>query len=125
MDVTPLISSNQQVIQGYQKDTIKVSGKTYDKPVLVCAFETISLKLPQEIEQLTFEHLDPALTRTEDLDLILIGMSSEYLDKRDSLISLMNKSHLNFEIMELGAVCRTYNVLMAEGRRVAAILTQY
>ena len=65
------------------------------------------------------------LERIRDLDLILIGMSSEYLDKRDSLISLMNKSHLNFEIMELGAVCRTYNVLMAEGRRVAAILTQY
>jgi uncharacterized protein len=125
MDVTPLISSNQQVIQGYQNDTIKVSGKTYDKPVMICAFETISLKLPQEIEQLTFEHLDLAITRAEELDLILIGISSEYLDKRDSLISLMNKSHLNFEIMELGAVCRTYNVLMAEGRRVAAILTQY
>lgn len=38
------------------------------------------------------------------------------------LMQALKKRGLSVECMDTGAACRTYNVLMAEGRRVAAAL---
>jgi uncharacterized protein len=38
------------------------------------------------------------------------------------LLGPLLDARIGFEIMDLQAACRTYNILMAEGRRVAAAL---
>ena len=108
MDLTPLISSDRMVIQAYSSDGFKISGKMYVSNVIV---------FPDRVEVWPSGDLRDLVTYKDDLDVVLYG-SGKVLKQL-----LPNQKHgLHVEVMDTGAACRTYNVLMAEGRRIAAAL---
>lgn len=74
------------------------------------------------IDQVTPDHFVEIAAEIESFDLLLIGTgaSLQFPSKevREHLINIP----LHFEVMDTGAACRTYNVLLGEQRRVAAAL---
>jgi uncharacterized protein len=71
---------------------------------------------------LTLEALGPVVARRSDFDLLLIGCADVALDLAPALTSRLKGEGVVAEAMGTGAACRTYNLLQAEGRRVAAAL---
>src|SRR5512143_1524183 len=55
-------------------------------------------------------------------ELVLLGTGARQRFPHPSLLRPLIEAHVGFEVMDLQAACRTYNILMAEGRRVAAAL---
>ncbi len=55
-------------------------------------------------------------------EVVLIGTGSRQRFPAPALLRPLIAARLGFEIMDLAAACRTFNILMAEGRRVAAAL---
>ena len=75
---------------------------------------------PPAPEQLAPGDLEPALAT--DPDIIILGTGDALLRPKLDLMGLMAERGIGLEIMSTPAACRTYNVLLHEGRAVAAAL---
>lgn len=124
MDVTPLVRKGQQIIQVYAGGVFKVSGQSYPHAIIVQPHQTVTWDVgsAKTISDLSIESFAPLIDLAGDVDVFLLGCGRvmAFLDpalKRD-----LKSKGLHLEVMDTGAACRTYNVLMAEGRRVAAVL---
>ena len=56
-------------------------------------------------------------------EVVLLGTSRERAWPNPEWLALFAAKGLGLEVMTLAAACRTYNILAADGRRVAAALT--
>lgn len=65
---------------------------------------------------------DVEVLRDLGVTIVLIGTGPRQRFPHPSLLRPLMEARVGFEIMDLAAACRTYNVLMAEGRSVAAAL---
>lgn len=122
MDVTPLISSDRQVIQSYKQGQFKVSGQVYDSPVLVYPDRVeawdVSV-MPADFSKDEFLRL---FSKLENIDVCLIGAGQQGFFVLPEYRTIFQQGHVGLDVMDTGAACRTYNVLLAEGRRVVAAL---
>ena len=69
-----------------------------------------------------FEDLAPILEQAAEIDVLLVGMGPEIRPLPAEMRALLEGAGIGVEIMASPPACRTYNVLLGEGRRVAAAL---
>ncbi|MGH8753810.1 MAG: Mth938-like domain-containing protein [Burkholderiales bacterium] len=55
-------------------------------------------------------------------EIVLLGTGSDLRVPHPSLSQSLANARIGLEVMNTPAACRTYNILMAEGRKVAAAL---
>lgn len=122
MDVTPLIPQGTQIIQAYSGGGFRVSGEAFAGPVIVMPGKSFSWQVASLAEPLTVSDFDILFPEAEQLDVVLVGLGARMGSIPFPLRQALKERGLAVEFMDTGAACRTYNVLMAEGRRVAAAL---
>lgn len=123
MDVTPLVKKGQQIIQKYKSGSFTISGQVYDGPVVVTPDETRGWATQaRDVEGLSFEDFAVLADRAGALDVVLLGCGARMAFLPADLKNSLKGQGISLDVMDTGAACRTYNVLMAEGRRVAAAL---
>ena len=64
----------------------------------------------------------PLLALAGQIDVLFIGTGSEIAHIPPDLREQLEEAGIGVEPMSSAAACRTYNVLLSEGRRVAAAL---
>jgi uncharacterized protein len=117
MDLAPAKSSGQQLIERYGASGFQVSGVIYTGPVLIFPDRTT----PWETPTPTVEGLAP-LIAAGGIELILLGLGRRGTPVAPTLRAALKARGLGVEAMDTGAACRTYNLLLAEDRLVAAAL---
>ena len=124
MDVTPLISAESQVIQAYADGGFRVSGTAYKGALFVGvdASTPCSQAADKKAQDLTFDDFAPLIEKAADIDVVLLGTGAAMAFLPAPLRQQLKQAGLTIEYMDTAAACRTYNVLMAEGRRVVAAL---
>ena len=75
---------------------------------------------PKPIESLQFD--DFAILLDTGPEIIVLGSGSKPVIPPRDLVFAMARGGVRFEVMETGAAARTFNVLVSEGRLVAAVL---
>jgi uncharacterized protein len=75
---------------------------------------------PQRLSELKAEHLLPIDALRPELLLIGSGPTMRFPDAEQ--LSALVKLGIGHEVMDTAAACRTYNVLVSEGRKVVAAL---
>ncbi len=117
MELTPLVRPGYQVIERYGPAGFRVSGVVHTGPILVFAERTV----PWHRAAVSREALLPVI---EDgaVELLLLGLGRRMVPVPAELRAALRQSGIAVEPMDTGAACRTYNVLLAEDRRVAAAL---
>lgn len=123
MDVTPLIPAGRQIIESYGSGGFKVSGKSYAGAIVVFPDRTIEWNVTA-ISAMTDESLSGVADagRAGRVDILLIGCGARMAPIPSTIRRSLRTDGVVVEAMDTGAACRTYNVLMSEGRRVAAAL---
>ena len=121
MDLQRLVPEGKPVIQAYGDMGFRISGERIEGAVLVFAEGIMRLDIAA-FGDLGPWHLDPVLGREPAVDLLLIGCGERagVLGEREQ--ARLRAQNIAVEVMGTGAACRTLNFLMAEGRRVAALL---
>ena len=71
---------------------------------------------------ITPESLAPLLAEAGQANLLLLGTGAEIVFVPDSLRQHLKQAGIGLDVMQTGAAARTYNILMAENRKVAAAL---
>ena len=123
MDVTPLVRDGQQIIQSYTAGVFRISGISYEGAVIVTPSETMTWdSAPATIDDLSVESFQNLIEKSDEIDVVLLGTGSKMAFVPPKLRQELSAKGLVVDVMDTGAACRTYNVLMAEGRRVVAVL---
>jgi uncharacterized protein len=125
MDVTPLIRDGQQIIQTYAAGVFRISGISYEGAVIVSPDSTVPWENVTDFSQLTYDSFAPLIERAEKIDVLLLGTGNKMAFLDPALKNKLGAAGLPIDIMDSGAACRTYNVLMAEGRRVVAAMVKF
>jgi uncharacterized protein len=121
VDLTPLIPQGRQVVEGYGPGRFRIGGQVYECAVLVLPTKTLAWPVAT-LEQVTFESLEPVVAQAREVELLLLGTGRRLQPPPAGLRAALKQAGIALEPMDSGAACRTYNVLMAEGRLVAAAL---
>lgn len=122
MDVTPLVREGQQIIQSYTGGGFQVSGVRYEGAIFVSPDQTREWRNAGTVEGLCVEDFETLAAQAADIDVVLLGCGGQIKFLPRDLKNALKASGLSVEVMDSGAACRTYNVLLAEGRRVVAAL---
>ena len=107
----------QPPIDGYGPGGFRVAGDWHAGPLLLTANGRKTFAAP-----ITLETLAPVLAPDADLDLVVIGQGEEIAPIPRDARQALEAAGIGIEIMATPSACRTYNVLLTEDRRVAAIL---
>jgi len=97
---------------GYGPGFFRVGGKVHDGALLACGTDVAAW------DGLSDDA--PLLRLAGVVDIILLGMGAEIAHPPAGLRLAVEEAGIGLEIMSSPAACRTYNVLIGEGRRVAA-----
>jgi uncharacterized protein len=73
---------------------------------------------PISIETLQAEHLDLIIELQPEL--VLLGTGTRLTFPAPQLLASLHRQRIGVEVMDTAAACRTYNILMGEGRFVVA-----
>lgn len=114
MRLTELEFDDAQPVEGYGPGFFRIAGQVLNAPLVVTATGAKSWGGLDDIETL--------VALAADLDVIFIGTGSEIAHVPANLRAAIEAAGPGVEAMNSPAACRTYNVLVAEGRRVAAAL---
>lgn len=121
MDITPLVPAGRQLIQGYGDGGFRITGTRHEGSVLV--FPTRVLAWPvTNIADLTADWAGPVIDAGDRVEILLLGCGERMVPVGAHLRQALRAARIVLEAMDTGAACRTYNVLLAEERRVAAAL---
>jgi uncharacterized protein len=75
---------------------------------------------PQRFEQLQAAHFDQLLALSPEL--VIFGSGARQRFAAPALLRGFFERRIGFEAMDTAAACRTFNVLVSEGRSVVAAL---
>ena len=108
------------LVRGYSADGVRIDDRLHAHSVVVNATTVIESWPPAAIGEVTAADLQQVLAL--EPEVLLLGTGRRQLFPSRELLALLYGARVGFEIMDTGAACRTYNVLVGEGRNVAAAL---
>jgi len=119
MDLLPRIPADRQVINAYGDGGFRISGTHWTQSVLVFPGATLPWGIAS-IAELSVASLESAFDPDLGIELLLLGCGPSMVFIKKDLRADIRARGLVIETLDTGAACRTYNLLMGEGRRVAA-----
>lgn len=113
-------TSASNLIRAFEHDRIRIGEAWLTGSLIVTAEAIVSDWSPADPGRITIEDLAPALA--QEPELVVVGAGSGPCVPDVDLMAALAEQSIGLEYMHTAAACRTYNVLVHEGRRVAAAL---
>ena len=113
-------TSRANLIRGYSAAEIRIGEQSVHGSCIVTADRLITDWEPQSFAELGVAHLETLLALAPELVLLGTGATQRFAPP--AVRAALAERGVGLEAMELGAACRTFNVLVQEERRVAAAL---
>jgi len=109
-----------QTITGYELDSVEINAITYKHSLIVLP-ETKPVEWPViHFDAITVDNF--AQIEANQPDVVILGTGNKQRFIHPRLIAALTARRIGVECMDNQAACRTYNILMAEGRKVALAL---
>jgi len=103
----------------YGQAWVKVNGDVHQGAVMVSA-QAIQSWRPASFAELQRE--DFAVAMDWQPELVLLGTGSRIRFPHPGLMRDLTNAGIGVEVMDVGALCRTFNALVGEGRKVVALI---
>ena len=107
-------------VTAYGAGWLEINARRYEHAVLVMPEAPVQAWPATRFEELTVAHFDAILA--SDPEVVLLGTGARQRFPHPRLAAALTARRIGVEAMDTGAACRTYNILMAEGRKVLAAL---
>lgn len=113
-------SGGRNLFTGYGDGYVKVNDARYETHVIVTPEGEVSEWSAESFETLTPAHFDALLALSPEI--VILGTGERLRFPTPRITQPLAQARVGFEAMDTKAACRTYNVLMAEGRQVVAAI---
>jgi uncharacterized protein len=120
MQFTQDSASSINVIRGYGSGELRVNDAVYHGAIIVSPSVVIPEPTVHGLQDL--ERIDLARMLALQPELVLLGTGARQSFPPAAFGANFLRAGIGFEVMDTGAACRTYNVLVMERRQVAALL---
>ena len=114
MNLTEITYDSAQPIDSYGPGFFRVAGQVFHGAVLVTPWGVTSWD--------GLEDMAAPLALADRIDVLFLGMGSEIAHAPPAFRDAIEAAGIGVEVMNSPAAARTYNVLLSEGRRIAAAL---
>jgi len=114
MRLNEVVFTDAKPIDGYGPGFFRIGGAVYEGSVLTHPKGTATWG--------GFEDAKALLDLATEVDVLFIGTGAEIAHIPSALKAQLEAAGLGVEPMSSPSACRTYNVLLSEGRRIAAAL---
>lgn len=113
-------AENNYLITAYDEKFIEVNKQRYTHSLMVMAQQLSTDWLVQDFASLT----EAQFTQIAELnpEVVLLGTGKKHQFLHPKIYQDLAKKGIPLECMTTAAACRTYNILMSEGRNVLAAL---
>lgn len=112
--------SGANTITGYGDGYVEINKTPYAHAVVLSSDGAISEWSAQSFDDLEAHHFSQLVDLKPEL--ILIGTGKRQRFPKPELLKALISAKIGFEIMDSQAACRTYNILVGEGRKVLLAL---
>ncbi len=112
--------AGKNAFTGYGEGYVLINQERYERSVVVLPERMLTDWEATSFDTLTAAHLE-ALLRLQP-EILLLGTGGKLRFPRADIVAPLVRARVGYEVMDVQAACRTYNILMAEERRVAAAL---
>ena len=109
-----------QTVTGYDDEGVEINAQRYAFSLIVMPESAPRPWNVPNFEALTAAHFDKIEEDTPDVVILGTGERQRFVHPK--LIGALSNRHIGVECMDSKAACRTYNVLMGEGRKVTLAL---
>lgn len=113
-DIMPPVGANAQLVQSYGPGGFLIGNVQYVTHVLVTPSATVGWS-----GAFTLDAFAPLLESLPLPEVLLIGTGKRHTMLDATFRAALRERGLAVDSMDTGAACRTFNVLLGEGRRVA------
>jgi len=120
MHFSPEDIASELTIRAYEDGVVTVGATRYQRSLILTRERLIPDWRPQRAEELSPEDFD--LLRAAQPEIVLLGTGAALRFPPPALTAPLLQAGIGVEIMDTAAACRTYNILLAEQRDVAAAL---
>jgi uncharacterized protein len=110
----------QYSIRAYTDSNVTVNEDIYTRPLVITAEKLLSDWSAPCFDELNSSHLREL--NNLDMEILLLGTGVRQRFPAPRLLVELQDHGIGIEVMSTPAACRTYNILLAEGRAVAAAL---
>ena len=108
------------IINAYTNESISINGQVHAGSVIVPPTGTPMAWGPRSLDDLTEAHF--AQLAALQPEVVIFGSGARLRFASPALLGSLMKARIGVETMDTAAACRTYNILVGEGRRVFAAL---
>jgi uncharacterized protein len=117
MDITPVVPADRKLVQAYGDGAFRISGTQHAGSVIVFPNRVVPWS-----GDISADGLADVLAAADEVEVLILGCGPAITLVPPALRETLRERAIVAEPMDTGAGCRTYNVLLAEDRRVAAAL---
>lgn len=103
----------------YSENSVEINKQIINRNCIIFDNKIYFIEI-KSIQELSFIFISNIIHNQPDL--ILFGFNDKLVKPNDQLIFDIYKSNIGYEIMDIKSLCRTYNFLVAENRKVACII---
>ncbi|MBW4708485.1 Mth938-like domain-containing protein [Roseobacter sp. YSTF-M11] len=114
MRLNEMTFTDAKPVEGYGAGFFRIGGEVFHGAVIAGPHGTAAWG--------GYDDRDPLLKLAGDIDVLFIGTGQETAHVPADLRTALEDAGLGVEVMATPAACRTYNVLLSEGRRIALAL---
>jgi uncharacterized protein len=113
-------AQGRNAVTAYGEGWVEVNGVRHSSSLLVCGDRLEGDWPVASIDALTPAHFE-AIARTAP-ELVLLGSGRQFGFPDPAVLAPLHDARIGVEVMDTQAACRTYNILLGEGRNVLAAL---
>lgn len=114
MRLTEISYGTAQPIEGYGPGFFRVGGHVLHGPCLITPWDAGPWG--------GFDDMAAPLALANRIDVLFLGMGASIAHPPKAFRTALEAEGIGLEVMNSPAACRTYNVLLSEGRRIAVAL---
>ena len=112
--------SSQNTITGYGIGFVEVNKTPYSYALIVQPDGEVKAWSVEECQELSEEHF--SMISALQPELVIVGTGKKQIFLNPKILQPLIRAKIGFEMMDSQAACRTYNILMGEGRKVLAAI---
>jgi uncharacterized protein len=109
-----------QTVTGYDQSGVEINAKRYDHSVLVMPEVPPRAWDVTHFDDLTAAHFEQIAA--DKPDVVILGTGERQRFAHPRLTASLSSQRIGVESMDSHAACRTYNILMGEGRKATLAL---
>ena len=113
-------SGGRNLFTGYGDGYVAINDRRYERHVVVTPEREVTHWDAPSFEALEPAHFEALLAL--EPEIVILGTGSRLRFPHPRLTRALAEAAVGFETMDTKAACRTYNILMAEGRAVVAAI---